>query len=267
MKQTSADALAQAKDAYEASVGPASKAAATAASADSMMQQDNVKLLTRNIDLAKSMITHNDAYPALYDSLRPYIPPFFRVTSYAATPISDTQAAMTLTGTLATYQQYSDLMLALMRNQAAVSVSRSGFNDDDPYVPQLTQADQIGKPHAPGASPIPDDPLQRLAYFQAQATTPGAYTGQGNFGSGTDATRSNMEGESLVTVQLILNAAIQTPNPRATLGAGGGTTGGGGGGFQIPGRPGGGGGGAGTVPNVPPPSGGTGGGGSRAMER
>jgi Tfp pilus assembly protein PilN len=241
---TSAAARKDAEDAYQASIGPAQKAYDTSVKADAIMAQPAVAALSRNVSLAQAMIQHNDAYPDLYNSLSRYIPPFFRLTSLNATPISGEQASVTMVGTLNTYQQYADLMLALMRNPEAVSVARSGYTADETYVPQLTQVDQFGRPRKPGENPIPDDPLERLAFFQAQGgTDPYTYTGTGNFGTGNDNTRQAMPGESLVTVQLILNHALMTPNPRATLGGGGGTN---------PGLP------TGTGrPNIPGPGAGT----------
>ncbi len=224
---TSQANLAQAKDAYETAKPLADRAYATSAQADAIMGDAKVVDLVKNVALAESMISHNDAYPNLYNSLLPYIPPFYRLTSLAATPIDDKTATVTMSGTLGSYQQYADLMLVLMRNPNAVSVSRSGFQSTDAIVPQLTPVDQLGHPRKPGEQPVPDDPLQRLAYFQSQAQ-PAAYTGQGNFGSGTDNTRGAMTGESLVTVQMVVNANLQTPDPRGTLSTaagGGGSTG------------------------------------------
>ena len=85
-------------------------------------------------------------------------------------------------------------------------------------VPNLSQADQIAAPRLPSQAALPTDPLQRLTFFEGQSQ-PQGYTGVGNFGSGTDATRGAMPGQSLVTVQVVINANLQTPNPRATLSA------------------------------------------------
>ncbi len=231
----SAKALADAKQAYEESIPPAQRALATAQKADDYMRLPDVIALMKNVSLGQAMIAHNDKYPDLYNSLRRYVPPFFRITSMAATPVSDTQSSVTLTGTLDSYQQYADLMLSMMRNPEAVSVSRSGYQADELFVPQITEVDQAGRPRRPNEAPIPDDPLQRLAFFEAQGAQQPGFTGVGNFGTSTDVTRLAMPGESLVTVQLILNHALQTPNPTATLGSGGAAPGGVGGGGGFPG--------------------------------
>jgi hypothetical protein len=236
----SAKALSDAKQAYEESIPAAQRAYETSQKADQLMNNPGVANLAKNVALAQAMIAHNDRYPDLYDSLRRYIPPFYRITSIAAAPMGEGQASVTLQGTLDSYQQYADLMLALMMNREAVSVARSGFQTNDPFVPQLTSIDQTGTPRKPGESPIPDDPLQRLEFFQANpGPSAEQYTGIGNYGDPRPVTRFAMPGASLVTVQLILNHDLQVPNPRATLGSGGGGGGGipGGGGPPAGGPP------------------------------
>jgi hypothetical protein len=226
---TAGNQLTDAHKAYDDSKGPADTAFATSQQADALMADAKVINLMKNVSLGQAMIAHNDAYPTLYNGLKPYIPSFFRVTSMAASPVSDTQTAVTLVGTIDTYQQYADLMLALMQHPKAVSVSRSGYQADEKYVPAITEVDQNGRPRAPGQTPVPDDPLQRLAFFEAQGRPSTGFTGVGNFGVAAPVTRLNMPGESLITVQLLLDENVLTPNPRATLG-----TGGGGGGFGGP---------------------------------
>lgn len=228
---TSQGALKVARDQYQEAQLPAAQAVAKAQEANALMQQPAVANLVTNIGLADSMMKHNNDYPALYNSLKPYIPPYFRLTHLSAVPLSDTQCTVTMVGTLDTYQQYADLMLSLLTNKQAVSATRNGFTNDEMFVPQLVSTDQQGKPRTPTQQPIPDNSLERLAYFQAQQM-PADYQNVGNFGSGTDTTKFAMPGESLVTVEVVLNRNIQTPNPQASLTGAGGTTGGfGGGGF------------------------------------
>jgi hypothetical protein len=203
-----------AQPAYQATVD-------MSAQVETMMGLPQVQALSRNVDLAHAMINHNDDYPNLYRSTLQYIPPFYRVTSLSASPISDSQASVNVVGTLGSFQQYADLMLALMRNPNAVSVTRSGYVDTSQFVPNLVESDQTGRPRLTSQSPIPDDPLQRLAFFESTSQAAG-YTGVGNFGTGTDATRAAMPGQSLVSVQIVVNAKLQTPNPRQTLSTGGG---------------------------------------------
>ncbi len=242
---TSAAALKEANETYQASLAPADRALRTSREAEAYMELADVKTLMKNVSLGQAMIAHNDKYPDLYNSLRGYFPPFFRLTSLSATPAGDTQTAVTMVGTLDSYQQYADLMLALMRNPEAVAVSRSGYQADEMFVPQITEGDQAGRPRRPGDAPIPDDPLQRLAFFEAQGAQQPSYTGAGNFGSPAPVTRLAMPGESLVTVQLIITRGMQVPNPSATLGSGSG------GGGAPGGPPGGGGRGPGS-PSGPP---------------
>jgi hypothetical protein len=168
------------------------------------------------------MIAHNTVYPNLYENLIRNNPPFFRWTSITATPINNEQATVTVTGTLTTYQQYADLMLALMRNPIVLSVSRQGYTSTDQFVPAIVPTDQSGKPRRPGETPIPDDPLERLAYFQAQGGSQQAgFTGEGNFGTGTESVRLAKPGDSLVTVSMVVKANLLVPNPRQTLQASG----------------------------------------------
>jgi hypothetical protein len=155
-------------------------------------------------------------------------------------------------------------MLALMRNPKAVSVARNGFQSDDEVVPNLTEADQVGEARKPNEGVPPEDPLQRLAFFAA-TPDPNVYSGVGNYGSGEPVTRGAMPGESLITVVEVVRAAIQTPDPRGTLGGSGGG-GGGGLGMAGPGGPPAGMGGPGGPPAGVVPGRGRGGAGSEASQ-
>jgi hypothetical protein len=174
--------------------------------------------VTRNTNLATAMIRHNDKYPDLYNRVLPYVPPFYRLTQIQASAIDNKTATVTMTGVLRTYQQYADLMLALMRIRGAQTISRSGYQSFDQSVPQLTPQDQIGKPRDPSQpGPIPDDPLERLAYYQSQGTAPGGFEGVGNFGGPTDVQRGPGPQASLVQVTMIIEADLTVPNIRGTL--------------------------------------------------
>jgi hypothetical protein len=117
---------------------------------------------------------------------------------------------------LKSYQQFADLMVALLRNREVRSVSRSGFTDVDPYIPEISQVDQVGRPRKPGQDPIPDDPLLRLQQQQSQGTLQG-FTGEGGFGTVDTGPRGAMPGHSVVTVTLVIARNLQTPVPKATL--------------------------------------------------
>jgi len=208
----------------------AEKAYKTSTDADAIMQQAAAPL--RDLKLGKAMLEHNGAYPRAYEDIFKYNPSYFRLTSITASPIDATTSNITMTGTITSYQQYADLMLALMRNPKVVSVSRGGYVMDVNEVPALVPVDQKGKPRKPNAAPIPDDPLERLTYFESQPTEAG-YTGVSNYGAGNDNTKLAKPGDSLITIQMVASYALQTPNPRATLEATGAAAGAG-----IPSAPG-----------------------------
>ncbi|MGV3618795.1 MAG: hypothetical protein ACO1SV_26015 [Fimbriimonas sp.] len=235
----------------------AERAYARAIQADTIIvQADGV---VRNKKLADAMIAHNNKYPALYTELLGKIPSFFRVTQMSATPINETTSQINLQGTLETYQQYADLMLALFRFKGTTAVGRGNYVSTEQIVPAITEVDQTARPRRADEAPIPDDPLQRLTYFQNQASTP-QFTGTGNFGTATDDTRFALPNSSLIQVTMIVSRDLRVPDVRQTLagGGGGGGTAPAPGGFPggIPGVPGGrpGPGGAGGAP----PSGGGG---------
>ena len=220
MTITSSKALEEARDAATVARPPADKVSAVAASADEIIKKSQGVL--RNANLARAMIKHNDVYPNLFDDVKKYIPPFYRINSISATPIDDKSSSVTLIGTIQTFQQYSDLALALMKNPQVVAVTRSGFVSNDPYRPGLIESDQMGKVHKPTDGAIPDDQLERLAYFQS-TVKPDGYAGVGNFGLDSTQPRGAMPDASLVTVQLVIARDIRTPNPRATVAQAGST--------------------------------------------
>lgn len=240
--------LAEARADAESKQERAARAVATSKRADEVVAE--AQMIIRNINLADAMLKHNDVYPDLYRDIKPYIPGFFRVTQMSATPNDAATATVTLTGTVKTYQQYADLMIALYRIPGATTVSRSGYVNGDPFVPNITDLDQNGRPIRPGQTNIPDDKYERLAYYQGQGTVTG-FTGEGGFGtSDTTQARGAMPGYSLVTLSVVIPRSIQVPDPRATLqsqgpapapgtGAGAATGPGGpavGGGAALPGR-------------------------------
>jgi len=218
---SSGQAVQAAKADYDQSVGPAQAAYEKSIEADAILNAPSSVALIRDARLAEEMIKHNDVYPALYDSVKPYIPSFYRVNSMFATPTGAGSATITLVGTLKTYEQYADLMLAFSRYPGLVSIGRAGFQKDDDFVPNLTPDDQIGTPHKQSEGPVPEDKFARLTYFESQVQ-PQGYTGVGNFGSGTDSTRGAMPEYSLVTVTLTVSKDLQVALPRTTLSSGGG---------------------------------------------
>lgn len=205
-------AIAEERRVYNILVTESAKADSTIADA---------KMLITNMMLADAMLKHSTVYPDLYDDIRRYVPSFFRTISMTAQPASADTSVVTITGVLKTYQQYADLMLALLKNPSVVSVTRAGFQQFDPRVPALTPVDQKGKPIKPGEAPIPDDPLERLDYFIAQGRTTG-FTGTGGFGTDDLGPRGAMPEWSVITLTLVVRKNLQTPDPRATLASQGG---------------------------------------------
>jgi hypothetical protein len=208
--QTAKDSVADATPKYD-------KAVKAAADADAMMTKPVVKQLVVNTALAKAMTGANRLYPDLFDFVKPYIPAFFRITSLGATPIDEKTCTVNMTGTIKNAQQYADLVLALLRIPGASAVTRAGFQSEDLVVPAITVGDQIGHVRLESKAPIPDDPLERLAYFQSE-TSPTGYLNAGNFGNLEAGTEKGARpGESLIAVSVVIPRNIQTPNPRATI--------------------------------------------------
>ena len=208
--QTAKDSVADATPKYD-------KAVKAAADADAMMTKPAVKQLVVNTALAKSMTNTSRLYPDLFDFVKPYIPAFFRITSLGATPIDDKSCTVNMTGTVKDAQQYADLVLALLRIPGAVSVTRAGFQAEDPIVPAITVGDQSAHVRLESKAPIPDDPLERLTYFENESS-PTGYLNAGNFGNTEAGTEKGARpGESLITVSVVIPKNIQTPNPRATI--------------------------------------------------
>lgn len=218
---------AEAKPAYDTAVK-------TSARADEIMASSVV--IDRNVKLADAMIKHNSKYPELFREVLSYVPSFFRVNSIAAVPTSADSCTVTMQGVLQNYQQYADLMLAMLRIKGATNVTRAGFTDLRPVVPPLREQDQIGTPVKPGEGPLPSDPRARLdELVQRASQPPTGFLNANGFGLPADQ-KGAMPEWSLTTITVTLNRDITTPNPRATLtsqgGAGTGT--GGGSGFTPP---------------------------------
>lgn len=243
----------------------AERALNTAAEAETIIVQANGVVSNKN--LAQAMIAHNAKYPALYEELFKTIPSYFRVTSLRATPIGEGSSQITMEGTLETYQQYADLMLALLNFKGATAVGRNQYVSDEQVVPAITEIDQNARPRRINEAPIPDDPMERLTYFQSQASTP-TYQGVGNYGSPTDDTRFALPTSSLITVTMVVSRDLRVPDVRPTLSASGTapatTTTGGGGGFPGGAPAGFPGGGIPGVPSGPPGGAGSPSGGGRA---
>lgn len=190
-----------------------------------------------NTMLAEAIQDHSTKYPDFYDEVRKYIPSFMRVTSMSATP-SGQQTSVTITGVLETYQQYADVMIALLRMPGVQTVGRAGFVNNLPTIQPLSATNQAtGLAVTPGITPLPTDPRERLDYLLANGypTTPAAernalvYTGVGGFGSGEPGLRGAMPGWSQVTLTMVVARDLQAPAIRTTLISAGSPAAGGGG--------------------------------------
>lgn len=180
-----------------------------------------------NQQLAEAMTAHSQKYPALYDEVRRYIPPYFRVTAISATPSGPDATTLTMTGVIQTFQQYADVMVALMRIPGARGVGRQGFQQNDFFVPPLSANNQVSRAVRVGEEPMPDDPQERLNYMIARGSSDG-YLGVSGFGeTEVPRTRGPMPRWSQITLSVSLQRPMQTPDPRASL-AGAAAAGGGG---------------------------------------
>lgn len=97
----------------------------TAASADTILASSRVVLT--NSELVKQIDNSNGKYPRLYNTLKGYIPAFLRVRSLSAAASGPDMSVITIQGYLKTFQQYSDVMISLLRFPGCSAVGRSGF--------------------------------------------------------------------------------------------------------------------------------------------
>ncbi|MCW5937830.1 MAG: hypothetical protein KIT11_11055 [Fimbriimonadaceae bacterium] len=214
--------LNQAKAIAEGLKPKAEQAVTTAKRADEI--RANAVVITRNLNLAREMQAHNNVYPDLYRQVLQYVPSFYRVTSLTASPLNESQASVTITGVLQTYQQYADVMLALLRMPDVVNVTRAGYAIVSPSVPALNEQDQDGRSVNPGQTNLPSDPWERLqAKIAAAEAAPRGFLNVSGFGTAT-VDRGAMPDWSTVTLNVILNKNIQTPEPRTTLAQQGGAS-------------------------------------------
>lgn len=216
MTRTSREALDAEKKRIAEARPNAQLAVATSKRADAVIAENRGLIL--NINLAEAMNKHNTVYPDLFDEVRKYIPDFYRISSMAAVPNGAESCTVTMTGYLTTFQEYADLMIALLRIPGATAVSRSGFQFNEPGVPGLIPEDQQGRVIKPGEPRIPDDPHDRLDQQIANAQVT-SFQNAGGFGtSETPIVRGAMPTQSTVTVAVVIAGKnIQTPNPRQTL--------------------------------------------------
>ena len=167
MIRTSREAVQTQQDRIVAAKPDADRAAATSKQADQIM--DQAKGLILNMNLAESMNTHSKVYPELFDEVKQYIPGFYRISALNAVPNGADSVTVVMTGYLKTFQEYADLMVALLKIPGATAVSRSGFQLNDPLVPNIVPEAQVARPIKPTDPRIPDNPMDRLDLQIAQA--------------------------------------------------------------------------------------------------
>ncbi len=117
--------LANYKDEVAAKEVLAKEVVDTAASADTILAGS--KIVLTNSELVKQIDNSNGKYPRLYNTLKSYIPAFMRIRSISAASAGPEQSVVTIQGYLKTFQQYSDVMIALLRFPGCAAVGRSGF--------------------------------------------------------------------------------------------------------------------------------------------
>lgn len=230
---TSTADLSAAKKELADSKQAAADALATANHADDIAAKGQV--INTNLMLAKAMDKHNSAYVDLYESILPYVPSFYRITSMTAAPSGDGSSTVTFNGQIESFRKYADVALAFWRVPGVSDVQRAGYNVNDPQLSGLSQQDQKGSFDKPGEQPLPSDPLDNLAarIARANSETREGFLNTGNYGD-EGGTKGPMPGWSTVTIVLTVSKDLRTPDPRSTLGGGGGA----GGGTGIPGFPG-----------------------------
>lgn len=188
-----------------------------AAQAETIMADPQLANVVRQTNLARAMNRHNFVYPQFYSEVFPYIPGFFRVNSMSVTPVNGDTVTLNLQGVIRDRYQYADLMLALLRIPGSTSVTRSGFNLENPRVTPLNENDQNGRTIIPGEPVLPEDPIQRVnAMINRGSVT--HYEGRGGFGAGDpNAPRGAMPGSTVINVSVVMPRNLFAPNPRATL--------------------------------------------------
>lgn len=220
--------LKDSTDAVTTNKPKAEQAVTVANSADTIISKAQGIIL--NINLADAMNAHNAVYPDFYDQVKQYIPNYFRITTLTAIPNDANTSTVTMNGVIHTYQQYADLMLALLRIPGSQAVSRNGYQLNDSYIPPLIKDDQVGRRVEPGKPRLTDKPMDRLDALIASAHETG-FTGTGGFG-GTEIprVRGAMPEWSAITVAVVVTKNLTTPDPRATLAGAGAAFGAAGGG-------------------------------------
>jgi len=213
--KSSKDARDQAKSDAEALKSQADAVVARAAEAEALASSTGD--LVKNVDLAHAMVAHNAKVTNFYRSMFQYIPSFYRVNSMSYTCDADGGGlSLNMTGTLQTEQQYTDLMLALLRIPGAQTVARGGYTRNKPVLPNVTEANPNPKLILENETPLPDDGYERMNQLVARASAaPTGFLNVGNFGGSETEARGAMPDWHLVNVTVVL----KTPGAAPAAGA------------------------------------------------
>lgn len=183
------------------------------------------EIINKNIAFYEATEKHNLAYVNLYKNVMNYLPSFFRLTELSAQPKEKKQALVKMTGIVQNYQQYSDLMLALLRIPNAEKVHRSGFENKAAYIPNLVKDDQIGNKIRPGQKRQINSPNKRLEEYltvgpEQNPLSPTSNANRISQESEADAIKPTpLENE--ITIYLLLkDTDLQVPSLEMTLGSG-----------------------------------------------
>ena len=173
-------------------------------------------IVLTNSSLVNKIDEANKAYPDLYDEVRKHIPSFYRLRSMEAASHGAESCTVTLTGYLKTFQQYSDIMLSLLRMPGLVSIARAGYN---PVAPG-NEGPFAYNPDNPERGPIPGESeviitmvvAKDLTAPDARETLQAAAAGGGTGGTGGGPGGRNPAG----------GAGGRTGGPTTPKGGGGG---------------------------------------------
>ena len=193
----------------------------TALRADEMMK--SASFLTTDLKLAEAIHRQNQNAITLFQKVMEYLPSFFRLTSLNAAPKGEQDVVVVLEGVIHSYQEYADLMLALLRMPDVSKVQRSKPDIKESPVPPLVPEDQIGISVPAGSPRIPSEPLKRMDVMIAEAAKPQPVPPEIKLPTLAGAQEYHqyvklLPGDSVVKIEMLVkNHKFQVPNPRLTL--------------------------------------------------
>ena len=213
--------LGEAQAEIEALEPEAQLAYRTALRADEIMK--GAAFLTTDLKLAEAIQKQNQNAITLFQEVMEYLPSFFRLTSLNAAPKGEQDAVVVLEGVIHSYQEYADLMLALLRMPDVSKVQRSKPDIKESPVPPLVPEDQIGISVLAGSPRIPSEPLKRMDVMIAEAAKPQSVPPEIKLPTLAGAQEYHqyvklLPGDSVVKIEMLVkNHKFQVPNPRLTL--------------------------------------------------